>query len=148
MSIVITRAPDPSFWYLTDSAGPVGTVKGAILIDPTTGAPITGEGGLSTSHTLLNAETAVVTGPDTLVPGAGPRGYTVKLEGTGAITATVYVDVSGDGIDWILARYTFTLSGTTLVIDWFTANEAWPHVRGRIGARTGTGAAVTLKVAA
>ena len=148
MSVTIARGPDPSFWFITDSAGPVGAVKGTILIDPTTGLPVGPSGGQAAIYTLLNAETGVVTGPDTLVAGSGPRSYTVLLEGTGAITATVYVDVSADGITWVLARYTFTLSGTASVIDWFTPSESWPHVRGRVGARTGTGAAVTLKVAA
>ena len=144
----VIRSSTPSQWLVTDGSGRTGDVKGVVLVDPGTGNPVGSGGGLATTYALLNAETAVATGPDTLISGAGPRAYTVLLEGTGAITATVYVDVSIDGITWILARYTFSLSGTTSVTDWFTPSEAWPHVRGRVGARTGTGAAVTLKVAA
>lgn len=91
-----------------------------------------------------------------LVTGAGstyggPRGantYQATVAGAGAVTATVVVEVSNDGSNW-LTLGTITLSGTTSASDGFAvgAGALWEFSRGNVTAISGTGAAVTLTMA-
>ena len=83
---------------------------------------------------------------------AGPAetGFTTfqaTVSGTGAVSATVIVQVSNDGTNW-LDLATFTLSGTTSASDGFAAEAPWKWFRGNVTAISGTGAAVDLIVAA
>jgi hypothetical protein len=71
------------------------------------------------------------------------RYFTCKVVGTGAVTATVLVEVSNNNTDFFTLA-TFTLSGTTSATDGCVTEESWQYVRGRISAISGTGAAVTL----
>jgi hypothetical protein len=67
------------------------------------------------------------------------------VAGTGAVTATIVVEVSNDGVNAIsTALGTISLSGTTTSSDGFTTDAPWKYVRARITALTGTGATVNM----
>lgn len=133
---------------INDGAGNIGIAPAVVLIDPLTGLPTSGGGAPPVVSTLQSAVITTATGTGVAVNGSGPRWYQTLLTGTGAITATVYIDVSADNVSWVLARWTFTLSGTTSVVEGFSSAEKAPYVRSRIGAITGTGAASTTTVSA
>jgi hypothetical protein len=97
-------------------------------------------------QTLLDAVES--TGAGSALPMA--REHTMSMQcvvaGTGAVTATVDVEVSNDNSTWE-SLVTFELSGTTSASDGAVQNPMmWPFVRGNITAITGTGAAVTLTI--
>ena len=66
-----------------------------------------------------------------------------NVVGTGAVTATVVIDCSNDGINWnTTALGTISLSGTTSAADGFTTTAPWKYIRARVTAISGTGATV------
>ena len=67
-----------------------------------------------------------------------------KVSGTGSVSATVVIECSTDGLDWVTLG-TITLSGTTSATDGFAA-VAWPHMRPKVTAISGTGARVISSV--
>lgn len=71
--------------------------------------------------------------------------YHARVVGTGSVSATVLIEVSNDGSNW-LTLGTIVLSGTTSDQDGFAANAAWVWVRARCTAISGTGAALTVKM--
>ena len=66
--------------------------------------------------------------------------YQAVINGSGAITATIVIEVSDDGVNVLsTAAGTITLSGTTVVSDGFTTSSApWKFHRARVSATTGT----------
>ena len=150
MPKTVSSSPSGASLTLVDTVTSLrGDVPGVVIIDPVTGLPTYSSSAPPLVVTTLQlAQITVVTGTGIAVSGVGPRWYQTLLTGTGAITATVYIDVSSDNINWVLARWTFTLSGTTSVTDGFSSSERAPYVRSRIGAITGTGAASTTTVSA
>ena len=69
----------------------------------------------------------------------------VTLEGTGALTATVAIEVSNDGVNPVsTALYTFTLSGNDLVSEGKALFDNWVYYRAYVSALTGTDAKVNL----
>ena len=92
--------------------------------------------------TLLNAATALVTGAG-VNPASANRAFQATVVGTGAVGATVIIEGSNDGANY-LALGTITLSGTNLASDGFLSNANWANVRARLTAISGTGAAVTV----
>jgi hypothetical protein len=70
--------------------------------------------------------------------------FQATVSGTGAVTATVLVQVSNDPseLGWVTLG-TITLSGTTTATDGFSSDARWQHVRANITAISGTGALVT-----
>jgi hypothetical protein len=72
------------------------------------------------------------------------------VTGTGAVTATVSIQITNDDdgtspINWCsTALGTITLTGTTSASDGFATMAAWRYVRANVTAITGTGA--TLEV--
>lgn len=65
--------------------------------------------------------------------------------GTGAVTATIVIDCSNDGVNWCsTALGTITLSGTTSSSDGFTTQAPWKFVRARVTAISGTGATINV----
>lgn len=97
--------------------------------------------------TLLDAVTATGAG-SSVQPVLPQRTFSCVVAGTGAVTATVLVQVTNDATNgpWMTAA-TFTLSGTTSASDGVALEAPWAYVRGNVSAITGTGAAVTLKMA-
>lgn len=73
--------------------------------------------------------------------------FQASVVGTGAVTATVVIDCSNDGVNWCsTALGTITLSGTTSSSDGFTTAAPWKYVRARVTAISGTGATVTVNM--
>lgn len=63
------------------------------------------------------------------------------VTGTGAVTATINIEYSNDGINAISTTGgTITLSGTTSSSDGFTSSSPWKFVRANVTTLTGTGA--------
>lgn len=99
---------------------------------------------------LLSA--VLVTGVGAAFTGVGPgpfgSSFQASVVGTGAVTATVDIEVSNDGTYW-KALGTITLSGTTNNTDFLVLDKIAPYaqIRGNVTAVSGTGAAVTLTIA-
>lgn len=71
--------------------------------------------------------------------------YQATVSGTGAVSATIVIDVSNDGVNAVTtALGTITLSGTTSASDGFTTSAPWKYVRARITAISGTNATVNV----
>lgn len=69
--------------------------------------------------------------------------FQATVVGTGAVTATVVIDCSNDGVYWCTTPLgTISLSGTTSNADGFTTQAPWKYVRARVTAISGTGATV------
>lgn len=91
----------------------------------------------------------IATGPGPWVSKRSPScSIQATVAGTGAVTATINVEVSNgpDGAPQALATIagTITLNGTTSVTDGFTTQNApWRFIRFNVTALTGTGAKVT-----
>lgn len=103
--------------------------------------------GYAYSQTLLAAVTVTGAGAAKLFNRSVPQKTAqATVSGTGAVTATVVIEVSNDGTNWITAG-TITLSGTTSATDGFAINAPWLNIRGNVTAISGTGAAVTAVVA-
>ena len=80
---------------------------------------------------------------------SGVKSWQAIVTGTGAVTATVQIQFSNDGTNWMShADYTLTLSGTTSDVDAFTEEDAYAYHRASVTAISGTGAAVTVTVGA
>ncbi len=72
--------------------------------------------------------------------------FQATVDGTGAVTATVTIQVSNDGVNPVAtAAGTIALSGTTSASDGFTTQHApWKYVRAVLTNVTGTGATVNV----
>lgn len=67
------------------------------------------------------------------------------LTGTGALSATIDIEYSNDGVNpCATVGGTITLSGTTLVSDGFASTAAWKYVRVNVTALSGTNATVKV----
>ncbi len=70
--------------------------------------------------------------------------FQATVVGTGAVTATVTIEVSNDAVYTVSTVLgTITLSGTTSSSDGFTSVAPWKYVRANVTALSGTGATVT-----
>jgi len=102
--------------------------------------------GYAASIVLLDAVTATGAGSAKAFSHSIPyRTCQATVSGTGAVTASVNIEVSNDNVGWILAG-TIALSGTTTATDGFTIQATWLNIRANVTALTGTGAAVTVVV--
>ena len=71
--------------------------------------------------------------------------YQATVLGTGAVSATVIIEVSNDAVNTIgTALGQIVLSGTTSASDGFSSSAPWKFVRARISAISGTGATVSV----
>lgn len=94
--------------------------------------------------TLLDG--VLVTGAGTGKPmRAGPKTAQAKVVGTGAVSATVKLQVANIDGQWEDLS-TLTLSGTTAASAGASWVVPWAFVRGNVTAISGTGAAVTLVI--
>ncbi|TXG77634.1 hypothetical protein E6Q11_02575 [Candidatus Dojkabacteria bacterium] len=94
-------------------------------------------------NTLLSAVTGTGAGSAAGKAQNGMKTFQATVTGTGAVTATVLVEVSNNNVDFITLG-TITLSGTTSSTDGFASEAPWAWYRGNVSAISGTGAAVTL----
>ena len=93
---------------------------------------------------LLQGATSTTTG-DWKFKDAPFASYQASVSGTGAVSATIVIDVSNDGITACSTPMgTITLSGTTAVSDGFVTVAPWKYVRARVTAISGTGATVNV----
>ena len=92
--------------------------------------------------TLLNAVTTTGAGTNSQPIKDAPKTYQAIVTGTGSVSATVVVEVSNDGVNF-LSLGTITLSGTTKAFDGFASQATWNYCRGNVTAIT-AGNAVTL----
>lgn len=97
-------------------------------------------------ETVINAATAAVTGQAFQARPLN-RAFQAFVTGTGAVTATVSIEVSMDGLNWA-TRTTISISGTAgtngasgVYVDTLSP---FPYVRGSLTAITGTNAVCTL----
>lgn len=97
---------------------------------------------MSSTHVLLSAVTGTGAGSALLLR-ESKRTFLATVAGTGAVTATVKVQVSNDNSVW-LDLSVITLSGTTSASDGAAVDGPWQYVRGNVTAISGTSAAVTL----
>lgn len=80
-----------------------------------------------------------------------PSNRTFQLDGTtssGSGAATVNVEVSNDGANFVrIGTISLTL-GTASTNDGFQTDAAWSYVRGNVVSISGTGAAISLNMGA
>lgn len=98
-------------------------------------------------ETLLNGVIATGAGAATNRSGNGSVAYQAVVTGSGAVSATVVVEVSNDGTNFVTLG-TISPSGTTSASDGFGSVIPWKQHRGNVTAISGTNAAVTLTAAA
>ena len=91
---------------------------------------------------LIDAQTTTGAGQAINLSGDAHT-FQATVTGTGAVSATVLVQCSNDGINW-LTLGTSTLSGAVSATDGFATAAPWSFVRGNVTAISGTGAAVTV----
>ena len=73
--------------------------------------------------------------------------FQATVTGTGAVSATVVIDVSNDATNVVgTPMGTITLSGTTSSSDGFTSVAPWAYCRARVTAISGTGATVDVNI--
>ena len=99
---------------------------------------------------LLNAVTSTGTGTINYLGAKAAnanRTYQATEVGSGAVSATVLVQASDDGVGWVTLG-TITLSGTGTASDGFASMAPWMEVRGDVTAISGTSASVTLTMGA
>jgi hypothetical protein len=71
--------------------------------------------------------------------------YQATVTGTGAVSATVVIDVSNDGVNSTSTPMgTISLTGTTSSSDGFTSTAPWKYTRARVTAISGTGATINV----
>jgi hypothetical protein len=97
------------------------------------------------SRALLQSVTTTGAGAANQLLGLN-ESYMASVAGTGAISASINIEVSNNpAVGWnVLA--TISLSGTTSAFSGTTSAASWAYVRGNVTALSGTGAAVTLNV--
>lgn len=93
---------------------------------------------------ILPASTTTATGA-WVYKGAVQTTFQATVTGTGAVTATVVIDCSNDGVNACSTPLgSITLSGTTSNADGFTTAAPWKFVRARVTAISGTGASIDV----
>jgi hypothetical protein len=71
--------------------------------------------------------------------------FQISVAGSGAVTATVAIEVSNDNVTYISDAYsTVSLSGTTSAAQGLVMEANWQYVRANVTAISGTSAAVTV----
>ena len=97
------------------------------------------------AHLIKNA-TATATGTAFAIPCAGIT-VQASVAGTGAVSATVLVEVSNDNV-YFMPLGTITLTGASPQTDGFAASAAWCFIRANVTALSGTGATVNAYMGA
>lgn len=71
--------------------------------------------------------------------------FQIAVAGSGAVTATVAIEVSNDDVTYVSDAYsTVSLSGTTSAAKGLVMDANWQYVRANVTAISGTSAAVTV----
>lgn len=120
-------------------------LMGRLMINEKTWQKISQAEGV-TAILLLNNATAPDSSEWALL-GRSDSTIQVTLTGTGAVTASVDIEVSDDQVG-VLTAFTISLAGTTLISDGSFIIPKWLYVRASLTAITGTNAAVTVTAGA
>ena len=98
-------------------------------------------------HNLLGeGATTTTTGP-WIYKDSPFASFQAVVVGTGAVAATVEIEVSNDGVYELATELgTITLSGTTAFSDGFTTVCPWKYARAKVTAVSGTGATVQVNM--
>lgn len=98
------------------------------------------------TYNLLGAGVTEVSAGNAVYKDSPHATFQATVVGTGAVTASVDIEVSNDGTYWVdTVAGTISLSGTTSHSDGFTTTEApWKYVRANVTAISGTGATVNV----
>lgn len=93
------------------------------------------------AYLMLSTNTNTV-GPSVADKVAGGS-FQATVTGTGAVTATVLIECTVNGSNW-LTLGTITLTGTTVATDGFSSQGQWCQYRATTSNVTGTGATVSV----
>jgi hypothetical protein len=96
---------------------------------------------------VLAATTSVSTGPSVSLLNEDVRtaAYQATVVGTGAVSASVTIEVSNDNVGWISdSTSILSLSGTTVASAGLVATATWAFIRAKVTAISGTEASVTV----
>ncbi len=93
--------------------------------------------------THLIRDAASTTTGGALSNSGGARTFQAVITGSGAVSATVEVEVSNNGIHF-LSLGTIEMTGTDAATDGFAADAPWLFLRARVTAISGTGASVDV----
>lgn len=96
--------------------------------------------------TMIKGATTVGVGHH-INTGAAKRTFQGVAEGTGAVSASVDIEVSNNGIDFLLLG-TLELSGTTRATDGFVSDAPWRYARANVTSISGTGTTVSVETEA
>ncbi len=111
------------------------------------GLPVTGTSNLDLVICKDIAVTGVQPSQSIFGYGANDTTYQATVSGTGAVTATVQIEVSNDNVGWLYdSTSTLSLTGTTVASGGFTSNAQWKYIRANITAISGANAKVTVTV--
>lgn len=75
--------------------------------------------------------------------GRAKRTYQATVVGTGAVAASVDIEVSNNGTDFLLLG-SISPTGTTRATDGFTSDAPWAFARANVTSISGTEATVTV----
>lgn len=115
----------------------------AILVDQATGLPAPVPTAALARQALLTAVTA--TGAGAAAPDLGRTpSFHASITGTGAVTATVWIEARNTASGVWATLTIFSLTGTTTAALLFEAPGRYMEYRANVTAITGTGAAVTV----
>lgn len=78
------------------------------------------------------------------IDGGGQQTYQATISGSGAISASVSIEVTNDDKQNWLTLGTISLSGTNVATDGFASFSQWSFVRANVTAISGTGAIVNV----
>jgi hypothetical protein len=100
-----------------------------------------------TATPMLNGVTSLISGSPVADTGRAPT-FTGRVAGTGAVSATVAIEVRNDAAGvWVNAG-TLTMSGATTAGDGFAMAARYLQYRATVTAISGAGAAVTVTMGA
>lgn len=95
---------------------------------------------------LIKGVTTTGVGPH-INTGAAKRTYQGVAEGTGEVSASVDIEVSNNGVDFLLLG-TLDLSGTTRATDGFVSDAPWLYARANVTSISGTGTTISVETEA
>lgn len=100
--------------------------------------------------TLLSAATATGAGtPDNVTRDHAVRSFqAVGTTSSGGGAASIDIEVSNDGANWLVAGSISLTLSTTASTDGFVMDAAWRLVRANVKSISGTGASVTVTMGA
>ncbi len=78
------------------------------------------------------------------LPQLSNRTFHALVEGSGAVSATIDIEVSNDGVNVAKVLASLALTGTGIDNDALASAEPWLYVRGNVTAISGTGAQASL----